>query len=142
MDKLAQIQFTGISDLTIMAKTIWGEARGEGYLGQVAVAWVIRNRATSPSWWGNSLISVCLKHAQFSCWNRTDPNRAHLEALDVPDPGYIRALGIACLVVTGDLADPTEGATSYHANTMPVYPVWADQAKRAAVIGRHTFYRL
>ena len=31
-------------DRDILARTLWGEARGEGTAGQVAVAWTIRNR--------------------------------------------------------------------------------------------------
>ena len=53
------------SDLMIMAKTIWGEARGESHNGQVAVAWVIRNRAERGGWWGNTIREVCLKDQQF-----------------------------------------------------------------------------
>jgi hypothetical protein len=35
--------------------TLWGEARGEGTTGQIAVAWAIRNRVfdgKANSWWG------------------------------------------------------------------------------------------
>ena len=31
-------------DRDILGRTLWGEARGEGFAGQVAVACVIRNR--------------------------------------------------------------------------------------------------
>ena len=31
-------------DRDILARTLWGEARGEGLDGQIAVAWTIRNR--------------------------------------------------------------------------------------------------
>ncbi|MGG6879769.1 UNVERIFIED_CONTAM: cell wall hydrolase, partial [Pseudomonas aeruginosa] len=33
------------SALDTLTKTIWGEARGEGREGMIAVAWVILNRA-------------------------------------------------------------------------------------------------
>ena len=69
------------SDLNIMAKTIWGEARGEPYNGQVAVAWVIRNRAERGGWFGNTIREVCLKDQQFSCWNRNDCNRSQIDNL-------------------------------------------------------------
>ena len=35
-------------DWDTLARTIFGEARGESLQGQVGVAWVIRNRADSP----------------------------------------------------------------------------------------------
>ena len=37
------------NDLKIMANAVHGEARGEPYIGQVAVAAVILNRVDSPS---------------------------------------------------------------------------------------------
>ena len=42
-------------DRDILARTLWGEARGEGTAGQIAVAWTIRNRVfdgKTNSWWG------------------------------------------------------------------------------------------
>ena len=57
-------------------------------------AWVIRNRADNPRWWGNDITDVCLKKYQFSCWNHNDPNYPRLtnEATRVrPDfqAGYV-----------------------------------------------------
>ena len=75
-------------DLDIAARTIWGEARGEGPEGMRAVAHVIANRATKGGWWGDTLWSVCLKPWQFSCWNLSDPNRQKLLDLDKKTPGY------------------------------------------------------
>ena len=57
------------SDVSIIAKTIYGEARGEGYVGMLAVATVIFNRARGDK---SLLAKVCLKPKQFSCWNSTD----------------------------------------------------------------------
>ncbi|MGR5985503.1 spore cortex-lytic enzyme [Bacillus cytotoxicus] len=37
------------NDIQLMANAVYGEARGEPYIGQVAVATVILNRVTSPS---------------------------------------------------------------------------------------------
>ena len=31
-------------DVDVLARTIWGEARGEGRAGQIAVGWAIRNQ--------------------------------------------------------------------------------------------------
>jgi spore germination cell wall hydrolase CwlJ-like protein len=42
-------------DRDILARTLWGEARGEGTAGQIAVAWTIHNRVfdgKTNSWWG------------------------------------------------------------------------------------------
>lgn len=66
------------SALDTLTKTIWGEARGEGREGMIAVAWVILNRASIGGWWGNSIETVCLKPWQFSCWNANDPNAPYM----------------------------------------------------------------
>jgi hypothetical protein len=68
-------------DRDILARTIFGEARGEGVAGQIAVAWTIRNRVNDgkdKSWWGEGYAGVCQKPYQFSCWNKNDPNFAYL----------------------------------------------------------------
>lgn len=54
------------SDIEIVAKTLFGEARGEGEMGLKGVASVIWNRAGGDI---SKLKSVCLKPKQFSCWN-------------------------------------------------------------------------
>ncbi len=64
-------------DRDILARTLWGEARGEGTAGQIAVARTIRNRVfdgKTNSWWGEGYAGECQKPYQFSCWNKTDSN--------------------------------------------------------------------
>jgi N-acetylmuramoyl-L-alanine amidase len=67
-------------ELEVFAKTIYGEARGENYITQELIAWVIRNRKEKGGWYGDSYSKVCLKPYQFSCWNRDDPNYKKLLA--------------------------------------------------------------
>ena len=133
-----------ISDFTVdvLARTIFGEARGEPFDGQVAVAWTIRNRADKPGpdWWGDSITEVCLKAKQYSAWNPSDPNRKRLEVASAGNPEFLRARGIACLVLTGDLPDPTKGATHYYADYIAT-PKWAEGLTPAVVIGRHRFFK-
>ena len=45
----------------ILARAIFGEARGESKKGKIGVGWGIRNRANNPGWWGNSYHTVILK---------------------------------------------------------------------------------
>ena len=47
-------------DIKIMAKTMWGEARGESEEGKIGVAWVIRNRAENPCWWVFEEVAILL----------------------------------------------------------------------------------
>lgn len=129
-------------DLDVTARTLWGEARGEPLTGQQAVAWVIRNRAAwrPAAWWGNTPKAACLKHAQFSCWLETDPNRAGLLILDTESPAYLALLGVARAVFAGEVDDPTGGATHYQVRGTGA--AWSRGRAPSAVIGRHEFYAI
>lgn len=125
----------------ILARTLWGEARGEGRHGMEAVAAVILNRAAHPRWWGSNIIQVCTAPMQFSCWSWGDPNRPKLVSVTGADPAFVTALAVAEQAVAGKLVDPTNGADSYYAAGTPE-PAWAEGREPCAVIGRHKFYRL
>lgn len=129
------------SNIDILARTIWAEARGERRLGMVAVASVIINRAKHPRWWGHSIKEVCLKPWQFSCWNSNDPNRKKLLSVDTDDEKFAEALDIAVDAVRGNLVDPTGGADSY-VNLKLAKPSWATDDKLTLRIGNHSFYRV
>jgi len=129
-----------------LARTLWGEARGEGVAGMEAVAAVIVNRSRAPGWWGRTITGVCLKPMQFSCWNQTDPNREKLLSVGPIDNAFAAALKIATAAVDGDLVDQTGGATNYHTIEAPRGvvgwpPKWAASLTETARIGNHVFYR-
>lgn len=132
-------------EIDTLARTLWGEARGEGTGGMQAVACVILNRVkiaqeAGKYWWGNNIIQVCQKPYQFSCWNRSDPNFKKLQAVDEKDLHFATALRIARRAAIGALEDVTYGATHYHA--AGVEPYWARREKPCAVIGNHIFYHI
>lgn len=134
-------------EIDVMARTLWGEARSEGVKGMEAVAHVILNRVKvalnndGEYWWGNSIVAVCQKPYQFSCWNHNDPNRAKIVALDASDMHFATGLRIARRAVYGGLGvDPTRGATHYH--TVDILPFWAKGETPTVTIGRHVFYQL
>lgn len=147
-------------DLTIMALTMWAEARSETNEGLAAVAWTIRNRAEAdlwgdgkPDWWGEGIAGVCLKPWQFSCWNAGDPQSARLRSMltgGSTDAGSLNAKGLAdrrlqdCLVIArgvldGAIEDPTQGATHYYADYIAT-PGWAKGKSPSVTIGRHRFF--
>ncbi len=133
-----------LSEVEVLARTLYGEARGEELAGIEAVASVILNRVAFAKrrgryWWGNDVKSVCLKPAQFSCWNANDPNRKKLLALSPRDPAYRLCKRIAKRAVAGELSDQTDGATHYH--THAVDPFWARGHVPVAEIGNHLFYK-
>lgn len=136
-------------DILVLAKTIGGEARGESYEGQVAVGWCIRNRVEldlnqddKPDWWGEGITAVCMKPFQFSCWNPGDPNLSIIRFSSLIDLWLVRAFGIACLVISGDLPDYSRGATHYYDKRMALLPGWAEDKTPTAEIGHHRFFRL
>lgn len=134
------------ADWDIAGRTLFGEARNEPFLAQVAVAWVIRNRAERPSWWGRGVQGVCLKEKQFSCWNNSDPNRERITTATQDEEKFRRSLAIVALVLHGDLEDPTDGSTHYYTTARPPWanqwpPVWAKALKFTKVIGAHQFLR-
>lgn len=135
------------ADLDALARTIWGEARSEGYAGMQAVANVIMNRFKSPRW-PNTVRGVALQNKQFSAWNSNDPNRALMEAATINTPYFAQALQIARLALTGQLPDITGGADHYlnveetKRQRGGTLPSWVDFNKKTAAIGQHTFMRL
>lgn len=133
-------------EVDVLARTLWGEARGEGDMGMEAVANVIINRvrvaqARGGYWWGDTIIAVCQKPYQFSCWNRSDANYKKLqEVTEKTDVYFATAMRIARRAVAGTLADQTGGATHYHARS--ITPNWAVGQNPTKQIGHHLFYAL
>lgn len=132
-------------EIDILARTLWGEARGETLQGKEAVANVILNRLKHAQrkgrfWWGNSITEICQKPFQFSCWNTDDPNHKKLLSLSTSDAQFGICLRIAQRAVNGLLIDHSNGADHYHADY--VSPKWAKPDAITATIGRHIFYKL
>lgn len=127
------------TSIDILARTIWGEARGEGEQGMHAVANVIMNRVARPGWWGKCVASVCQKDRQFSCWNAGDPNREKLLSISDDDSAFLIAQRIAAKAVDGVLSDKTNSATHYH--TRAIMPYWAKAETPCFELGNHVFYR-
>ncbi|MCE3230905.1 MAG: hypothetical protein K0R76_1242 [Alphaproteobacteria bacterium] len=135
-------------EIDILARTIFGEARGEydglegGVSSLIAVGNVVMNRLKAESWYGTSIAEVCLKPWQFSCWNEGDPNRALLMRDDIPDPVFRVCRQVATKVASGEWPDLTKGSNHYHATTLPALPAWARGQKPKIRLARHVFYQL
>lgn len=126
-----------------LARTLYGEARGELVRGKEAVAAVVMNRVRRAQerggwWWGTGVVEVCRKPWQFSCWNENDPNRAKIEDAAESDREFASCVRIARRAVMAALEDPTQGATHYHAKGAT--PPWTTGRTPSAAIGNHLFY--
>lgn len=133
----------------VLARTIWGEARGEGRRGMQAVANVIMNRFRRPRWWSrnkgdgipdDTVAAVCFDPWQFSCWNMDDPNRKKMIEVSVYNAEFRLAYQIAGEALENNLPDLTGGADHYH--TISISPKWAKGATPTAFVEKHVFYRL
>ncbi|MEM9470011.1 MAG: cell wall hydrolase [Pseudomonadota bacterium] len=132
-------------EIDVLARTIFGEARGEPLEGMEAVASVVLNRVRIAQkkngyWWGKNIIGVCQKPYQFSCWNKTDPSYKRLTSVTNENKIFRTCLKIAEDAVDGCLWDCTGSATHYHADY--VSPYWSRGEKPTKIIGRHIFYKL
>lgn len=131
-----------VAAFQVVSRTVWGEARGEGPTGMLAVAWVIRNRAERPGWWGHDVSSVCLAREQFSCWNEDDPNRHLIDSAAYEgQPSYRLAQRCVDDVLSGRCDDLTLGAQYYCVSAIAGRVSWVPKMVETIVIGRHTFYK-
>jgi spore germination cell wall hydrolase CwlJ-like protein len=134
-------------DLDTLARTIWGEARGDGYEGMQAVANVIMNRyrlalssTAKARQFGGTVSEICLKPYQFSAWLSNDPNLAKMLNVTRENAAFRVALSISQRALEGRLPDITNGADHYH--TAAVEPFWSKGETPVASIRSHRFFRL
>lgn len=131
-------------DIDTLARTIYGEARGEfaktGIATFIAVANVVFNRTKRKSFWGGSIRDICLQPKQFSCWNAQDPNYAPLKKVMRGEMVFDLCWNVAQNVLEEKWPDLTKGADHYHA--LSVAPFWALGRKPLLTLGNHVFYQL
>lgn len=140
-------EFPWLDDPTVvLARTLYGEARSGGWKGMQSVANVVCNRVRRGGWWGDTILTVCLKPWQFSSWNALLPGQvrdANFEVMvdaTIADPSYANALAIAGMAVAGKLLDITDGADSYYELGTPA-PTWTAKAVQLSDIADQRFYR-
>jgi N-acetylmuramoyl-L-alanine amidase len=115
------------NDIRIMANAVYGEARGEPYVGQVAVAAVILNRVKSPTF-PNTPSGVIFEPRAFTAvadgqiW--LTPNETAKKAVRDALNGW----------------DPTGGAT-YYFNPDTATSAWIWGRPQIKKIGKHIFCR-
>ena len=142
-------------DLDILAKTIYGESRGEGNLGMEAVGCVVINRWKSGKWFNGtdtnndgyeSIAEVCKQPWQFSCWNSDNPGLLEMVSCNLYNAPFRDCITIALLVIanSGDARwtgrDKSNGATHYYSDRIPP-PKWAMGKSPCQIIGHHRFFK-
>ena len=113
------------NDLALLAKAVYAEARGESYMGQVAVAAVILNRVKS-SKFPNTISGVIYQPYAFTCVNdgqiNLTPNQTAYKAAQDALNGW----------------DPTYGAIYYY-NPKTATSSWIRTRTTTITIGKHVF---
>ncbi|HZG76322.1 MAG TPA: spore cortex-lytic enzyme [Paenibacillus sp.] len=112
-------------DLMILARTVHGEARGEPYEGQVAVAAVVLNRLTSPAF-PDTISGVVFQPGAFTA---VDDGQIWLE----PNESAYKAVNDA---LNG--WDPSNGAL-YYFNPVTATSKWIWSRPQIKRIGKHIF---
>ncbi|HSU72798.1 MAG TPA: cell wall hydrolase [Candidatus Binatia bacterium] len=125
-------------DLTLLARVLYGEARGQSREMKTDIAYSILNRTGKHAWWGNTLKQVLLKPWQYSCLNANDPN--HKELLAPTGKAWRECVDVAQDVLLHPERDPTQGATHYH--TERVKPAWSVGKTPLFKVGNTFFYAL
>lgn len=113
------------NDLRLMANAVYGEARGEPFDGQVAVAAVILNRVKSPNF-PNTVYGVIFQPRAFTA---VDDGQIYLTPNETARKAVERA-------VSG--FDPTYGCL-YYFNPDTATSKWIWTRKQVMTIGKHIF---
>ena len=128
-----------IAEHRCLSEALYYEARGEGRMGEKAVAEVVFHRLNTRNY-GHSICAVVYEGStrrgcQFSFTCNGDLKRPREET------AWMVSEQLAAQILTGEipLRNATVGATHYHAIWMS--PFWAPTLKRTAQIGNHIFYR-
>ncbi len=130
-------------EVTILAKTIFGEAHAQKLSAMEAIANVVMNRVRHAQkvgsyWWGMTPKEVCLKPLQFKCWQYTDYLDPKKDETLKNNKVYKVCERLAKRAITGFLKDNTKGATHFH--HLDEHPAWAAKAVPCAQIGGFLFY--
>lgn len=115
---------------------MYGEARNQPNEGQIAVAWVIRNRVVDGRY-GEGVRGVCLKSKAFSCWNY-NPNDKNLQKMQTTNAGLVQRNFVRLAFTAAQEDDPTKG--SKHYCRIDVSPAWARGKVPVLTIEAHAFY--
>ncbi|GLI35430.1 cell wall hydrolase [Desulforhabdus amnigena] len=143
---MVMLSLQELGDAELLARCIYGEARGEGLNGMIAVGHVVMNRYDAGGRYGVGLKGVILKPRQFSCFNSDDPNFKQITQREMVGDliSVCRSVADLLLEMTPGARrkeDPTHGATHYHAAS--IRPYWAGSSNMTfcVKIGNHLFWK-
>jgi hypothetical protein len=120
-----------------------------GQIGMQATINTDQNRlASGITWWeqcgldpADTLRSIFLLHAQYSCWNPDDPNRVKMFSAPDDDPERVVALALADRALAGELPDITNQAEPYYNPEAAPVPSWAASLTPVAQIDPQLYFQ-
>jgi len=117
------------SDTVLLARLVFGEARGSSLKEKISTAYTAMNRANDTiDWNGENLREAILKGYQYSCFNYNDPNRRKvMDPMEYDSTSWKESMKVAEGVLDRTYRDPTNGATHYH--TKKISPYWSKPNK-------------
>ena len=123
------------TNLLYLAKTIYGEARGENVETMLVVGWVIRNRLCVKRH-GSTYKDVVLQPKQFSCWNKDDPNYKKIKGI-IKGRLWEVCIGVAIVVMQSmERHNPIPNVRHYYDKSLDSNPpYWAEEGKYVSVYG-------
>lgn len=125
---------------SLLALTLWREARNQSDEAIAAVACSIRNRVDHPGWWGTNWISVLTQKFQYS--SLTDPKDRQLSLFPKPtDASFIRCYNIAIKTMSREMVSPVPGADSYYDDSIKP-PYWATPETFVKKVGAFSFHNV
>ncbi len=130
---LPVVQDIDNSEVECLTRNIYHEARNQPIKGQEAVAHVTLNRLKSGKH-GNSICEVVYQPHAFSWTLDKLKIRGRLKEIEAES----LAKEIAFNTLVGNIKDPTDGATHYHASY--VKPYWSRKLEKKVKISSHIFY--
>ncbi len=134
------------ADLDAMTRAVVGEAQSEPDDGQAGVAHVILNRLAAGNY-GDSPTEIVMagSNTPRPQFEPTGNRSSAFYTTSPQTPAYKHAAAIVQGVLSGDIPDPTNGATNFYAPVAQqamgrAAPSWASGQKPTAVIGGHIFF--
>ncbi|MBI4919253.1 cell wall hydrolase, partial [archaeon] len=129
-------------DVTLLARLIFGEARGESREVKNSIAYSVLNRTGNHKWWGHTLKEVILKPSQYTCFSQEDQNyNKIIDPLNNETPSVWReCVEVSHFVLSNPKNDTSNGATHYH--ILSVNPTWAEGKTPVCSISNTVFYKL
>jgi hypothetical protein len=124
------------TDRILLARTLQAEAGNQGFDGMVAAGSVINNRMRQS---GKPLSDVILADGQFSAWNGVTGYAGGEQGQNMNFQPGPEALEAADAILSGQIPDPTGGATHYY-NSSISDPDWGERSGgNWTRIGDHVF---